>query len=98
MHFVDGRSPGSLRARRAVLCCVDVQFSGDMAVSGNVGALYTVVDSSNAACTEPRRKLTRMGGNALMTADLPLRVGAGTLVRGLGWSSLVVYQCRAGPT
>jgi len=63
---------------------VDVQFSGDMAVSGNVGALYTVVDSSNAACTEPRRKLTRMGGNALMTADLPLRVGAGTLGPGIG--------------
>ena len=63
---------------------VDVQFSGDTAATGNVGALYAVVDSSNAACTEPQRKLTRMGGNALMTADLPLRVGAGTLGPGIG--------------
>jgi len=63
---------------------VDVQFSGDTAATGNVGALYTVVDSSNAACTEPRRKLTRIGGNALVTADLPLRVGAGTIGPGIG--------------
>jgi len=63
---------------------VDVQFIGDTAASGSIGALYTVVDSSNAACAEPRRKLTRMGGNALMTADLPLRMGAGSLGPGIG--------------
>jgi hypothetical protein len=64
---------------------VDVQFMGDTAASGNIGALYTVAsDSTNAVCTEPRRKLTRMGGNVLMTADLPLRVGAGTIGPGIG--------------
>ena len=61
---------------------IDVQFAGDTAATGNAGALYTVADSS--ACAEPRRKLTRMGGNALMTADLPLRVGAGTIGPGFG--------------
>lgn len=63
---------------------IDLQFRGDTAASGNVGALYTVVDSSNAACSEPQRKLTRMGGNALVTVDLPLRVGAGTIGPGIG--------------
>jgi len=64
---------------------IEVQFAGDTAATGNVGAVYTVVpDSSNTACAESRRKLTRIGGNALIAADLPLRIGAGTLGPGIG--------------
>jgi len=85
---------GSLWIGAALGACVhvgsfcvgsEVQFTGDTAATGNIGALYTVPsDNSNAACTEPRRKLTRMGSNALITADLPLRVGAGTIGLGIG--------------
>jgi len=62
---------------------MDAQFMGDTAATGNVGALYAVV-ADNTVCTESRRKLTRMGGEVLATADLPLRVGAGTIGPGIG--------------
>jgi hypothetical protein len=85
---------GSLWIGAALGACVRVgafclgvegQFAGDTASTGNVGAVYTVAsDSPNAACAETRRRLTRIGGNALVTADLPLRVGAGTIGPGIG--------------
>jgi hypothetical protein len=83
---------GSLWVGAAMGACVrvgpfcvgmDAQFMGDTAATGNVGALYTVV-ADNTVCTEPRRRLTRMGGEVLATADLPLRAGAGTIGPGIG--------------
>jgi hypothetical protein len=44
-----------------------------------------VSDSSSASCNEQQqRELNRLGADALFTADLPLRIGAGTLGPGIG--------------
>jgi hypothetical protein len=86
---------GSLWMGAALGACVrvgwscvglQIQVAGDTATTGHVGARYTAPpDSSGAGCQEPQqRKLTRLGAEALLTADLPLRIGAGTLGPGIG--------------
>jgi len=84
---------GSLWMGAALGACVrvgpfcvglDVQVAGDTAVTGNVGASYaTTCGSSNTSPTPEQRELTRLSAAALVTADLPLRIGAGTLGPGI---------------
>jgi hypothetical protein len=63
---------------------VEIQVAGDTATIGNVGARYNAV-SDSASCQAPQqRKLTRLGAEALLAADLPLRIGAGSLGPGIG--------------
>ena len=93
---------GSLWMGAALGACVrvgafcvglQIQVAGDTATTGNIGARYTATpDGSGASCQAPQqRKLTRLGAEALLTADLLLRIGAGTLGPGIafgaGWLS-----------
>ena len=67
--------------------CVGLQIgvAGDTATTGNVGAVYAATCVSSSAGFQPQqRELTRLGAEALLTADLPLRIGAGTLGPGIG--------------
>ena len=65
---------------------VEIQVAGDTAATGNIGARYTAIpEGSGASCQEAQQhKLTRLAAEALLTADLPLRIGAGTLGPGIG--------------
>jgi len=71
MALCGWRSPGSLRARSGGFVWRRRSVQRRHGRGGNGRCSLHGGYSSNAACTEPRRKLTRMGGNALMTADLP---------------------------
>jgi hypothetical protein len=53
---------------------------------GNIGARYAALscDGSNTNAQPQQRQLTRLGAEALVTADLPLRIGAGTFGPGIG--------------
>jgi hypothetical protein len=86
---------GSLWMGAALGACVrvgsfcvglEIQVAGDTAATGNIGARYTAIpDDSGASCQVPQQhKLTRLGAEALLTADLPMRIGAGTLGPGIG--------------
>ena len=63
-----------------------IHVAGDSAATGNIGALYC-----SSASGKPQGEMTRLGADALVIADLPLRIGAGTLGPGIGlgadWSS-----------
>ena len=65
---------------------LEIQVAGDTAATGNIGARYSAVSASSvASCSEQQqRELTRLGADAVLTADLPLRIGAGTLGPGVG--------------
>jgi len=63
-----------------------IRVAGDTATTGNIGAVYAAPSDGSAAICQAgeQRSLTRLGADALLTADLPLRVGAATLGPGLG--------------
>jgi len=65
---------------------LEAQVAGDSATMGNIGARYAALscDGSNTNAQPQQRQLTRLGAEALVTADLPLRIGAGTFVPGIG--------------
>ncbi|HJX51301.1 MAG TPA: hypothetical protein VJ801_00920 [Polyangia bacterium] len=88
-------SDGSLWTGAALGACVrvgrfcvglEIQAAGDLATTGNIGARYVAAtcDGSSASGVPHQRQLTRLGAEALLTADLPLRIGAGTLGPGIG--------------
>jgi len=65
---------------------LEAQVAGDSATMGNIGARYAALscDGSNTNAQPQQRQLTRLGAEALVTADLPLRIGAGTFGPGIG--------------
>jgi len=81
-----GAGLGACVRVRSFCIGLEIQVAGDTAATGNIGARYTAVsDSPAASCNEQQqRELTRLGADALLTADLPLRVGIGTLGPGVG--------------
>ena len=81
-----GAGLGACVRVRSLCLGLEIQVAGDTATTGNIGALYTAVpDSSSASCNEQQqRALTRLDADALLTADLPLRIGAGTFGPGIG--------------
>jgi hypothetical protein len=79
-----GAGLGACVRIRSFCVGLEIQVDGDTAAKGNIGALYTAA-SDGSSCNEPQqRKLTRLGADALLTADLPLHIGAGTLGPGVG--------------
>jgi hypothetical protein len=81
-----GAGLGACVRVRSLCIGLEVQVAGDTTATGNIGARYRAVsDSSSASCNEQQqRELNRLGADALFTADLPLRIGAGTLGPGIG--------------
>jgi len=65
-----------------------IHVAGDTATTGNISAHYAEVsDSSAASCTEEHRALTRLDADALLTADLPIRLGAAGVAPGIGFGA-----------
>ena len=72
--------------RVGALCVgLEIQAAGDSATMGNIGARYAAACDGSSASSQPQqRQLTRLGAEALLTADLPLRIRSATFGPGIG--------------